>query len=95
MSHVDTLGTLYQSPFHGRIEKADPRALGSRARDDGVEPLPDPRIQQHRRCRLPDLPLHLLGGILLFGAVFRQRLQVVLEIRSGLSGQRSPSAAVA
>ena len=86
--HVDALGTLHQPAFDGRIEKADPRALGGGARDDGVEPLPDSRLQQQRRRRLPHLPFHLLGGILLFRAVLRQRLQVVVAVGGGLTGQR-------
>ncbi len=87
--HVDTLGTLYQFPFNGRIKKAYPSALRRCTRDDGIEPFPNSRLQQQRRCRFPNLPFHLLGGILLFRAVLRQRLQVIVAVRRGLSSQRS------
>ena len=89
MPHVDALETMHQSPFHGRIKKADPRAFGSGTGDNGIEPFPDSRLQQQRRCRFPDLPFHLLGCILLFRAVLCQRLQIIVAIGGGLPSQCS------
>ena len=87
--YVNSLKAAYQPPFHGRIKKADPRALGGCASNKGIKPFPDSRLQQQRRRRFSDLPFHLLGCILLFRAVLCQCLQIIVAIGCGLLGQCS------
>ena len=72
-----------------------PTCLSRRAGNDGVELFPDPRLQQHRRCRFPHLPFHLLGRILLFGAVLRQLRPVRPGCRARAARPSQPSAAAA
>ena len=46
VSNVEATLAHHQSPFDRRLKEPDPRTSVRRARDDGVETLPNPRLKQ-------------------------------------------------
>ena len=67
--HVDPVEPLHQFPLDGLVEDANPRPLGCRARDNGLELFLDSRRQEKRGGGFPHEPLDLVRVILLLGAV--------------------------
>ena len=85
VADIQAIEPLDEFPFHRHLEEPYPGAFIGGSRHDGVEPFVDPRAKQ-KRCRgFVDLPLDLVGGILFFGAVFRQGLQLILAIGTGIA----------
>ena len=72
---------MHQLAFHRRPQDADPGPLLRSARDDRVELLPDPRLQQERGGRFPHLALDLVRPVLRLGAVLGQLLQFRVCVR--------------
>src|SRR2546425_3403977 len=73
---VETLEPVDHLPLHGGTKDPDPGPLLGRGRDHPLEPLPDPRLQEERRGRLPYVPLHLVRVVFLLRAVARQLLEL-------------------
>src|SRR4051794_7301344 len=69
------------------MEDADPGALLGRAGDDAVEALADARLKDAGRGGLAHLALHLVRRILGFGAMRRQRAELVARVRRLRAGQ--------
>jgi hypothetical protein len=78
----------HQLAFGRRRENAHPCALGAGAGDQRIEALAHARLQQQRGLGLAQLPLHLLCGIFLAGAMLRQLAQLGVRIGLRLIRQR-------
>src|SRR5713101_2119334 len=85
---VETLEPVDHLPLHGGSEDPDPGPLLGRGGDHSLEPLPDSRLQEERRGRLPHLPLHLVRVVFLLRAVARQLLELATAVRRRATGQR-------
>ena len=63
-AHIQPLEPLDQPSLQRRLKKTHPGTLGGRTGDQGLKALPDPRFEEQRGGRFPDLTLHFPGGIL-------------------------------
>ena len=80
VADIEALEAMNQLPFNRNVEKSGPGAFIRSTRDNSIKLFADSRFKEERRRRLPALSFDLVSGILFFGAVFRQSIQLILAI---------------
>ena len=88
VADIHALKTAHQFSFDGGMQKTDPRPLVRCAGDDGIEALPDSLFQKHGCRGFSDLTFNLLRCVLLFGAMFCERLQFIVFVGRETPPQR-------
>ena len=69
VTDVEPLIPAHQPTLDRQLQQTDPRTLLGRACYDGIEPLPDSRLEQYGGGGFSDLTFDLLRRVLLFRAM--------------------------